>query len=163
MRISRRYGSHLPVLMKAVTETKGAIVELGIGLYSTVYLHWACFPTKRTLVSYDNSQGWIDHFKDYRSDFHTICVVSDWNAVPLEKEWDVAFVDHAPDMRRGIDAIRLAKHAKYVIVHDSEAKHEHLYGYQMVYPHFKYRLDFTWTYPTTTILSNFCDVSHFAL
>ena len=36
-------GTHLPVLMDIVSKTDGPILEIGTGVFSTPYLHWACF------------------------------------------------------------------------------------------------------------------------
>ena len=66
MRINITWGSHLPILIKLVGETTGDILELGIGLYSTPFLHWSCFPNKRKLVSYESAEGYIKLLKPYR-------------------------------------------------------------------------------------------------
>lgn len=157
--ISIKYGSHLPVLTKIVGMTKGPILELGIGLYSTPFLHWACSPTKRKLTSYDSAEGWIRYFRDCRTDFHEVNLITDWDKLEINNFWDIVLIDHAPDIRRGVEAKRLANNAKYVILHDSELGHDALYKYSEAYPLFKYRFDYTTAYPHTTVLSNFADLS----
>lgn len=157
------WGSHLPVLIKLVSITSGPILELGGGLYSTPFLHWACFPTKRKLVSYDNDPKYFQQIFQYKDDFHEVGLVTNWDDVNVNYPWDIVFVDHTTE-RRGIDAKRVANLAKYVVLHDSDpVKHNEVYGYASVYPLFKYRFDYKETSPNTTILSNFIDLSNFKI
>lgn len=158
MKMSVRYGSHMPVLMKIVGITDGPILELGTGLYSTPYLHFACLPTKRKLVSYDSDEGWIRNFKDYRADFHDVNHITDWDKLDTGGSWDIVLADHGPDERRHVEATRFASHAKYVILHDSNPEYDYLYKYSEVYPLYKYRFNDVSAHPNTTVLSNFIDL-----
>jgi hypothetical protein len=165
MKIIKAWGSHLPILMKLVSITDGDILELGTGLYSTPYLHWACFPTRRTLVSYDNNLSYIRYMNQYLEPFHQIIAVENWDDINIEKPWDIAFIDHAPDFRRKEEAKRLANCAKYVVIHDSDPTSggKRAYKYDEIYPFFKYRYDYTETSPNTTVLSNFVDLTNFKI
>lgn len=163
MKISIRYGSHLPVLTKITRETKGPILELGIGLYSTPYLHYACLPTKRKLVSYENDEGWIRYFRDCRSDYHEVNHIDDWDKLEIDGFWDIIFVDHHPGFRRSIEAKKLANQANYIIIHDSEPQNDPNVKYSEIYPLFKYRFDYTACLPHTTILSNFVNLKNFKI
>ena len=163
MRISKTYGTHLPVLIKLLGITDGPILELGIGLYSTTYLHWTCFSKKRKIVSYENQAGWIYYFEKYRSDFHQINFIENWDELEVKDFWDIILIDHGPDIRRGIDAGRFANNAKYIILHDSEPKNDYRYRYSEIYPLFKYRFDFNEVIPHTTVLSNFVDLTNFKI
>ena len=160
MKISIRYASHLPVLTKIVELTDGPILELGTGLYTTPYLHFACLPSGRQLTSYESNADWIRYFKDCRSDFHTVNFISEWNSLNTSCFWDIVLVDHSPDSRRKDEVKRLANKAKYLILHDSDLENDTLYKYSEVYPLFKYRFDYTICKPHTTVLSNFVDLSH---
>lgn len=155
MKMSVRYGSHMPVLMKIFSLTNGPILELGTGLYSTPYLHFACLPTNRKLVSCDNDESWIRNFKDYRTDFHEVNLIDDWGKLDTSGDWDIVLVDHGPDERRHIEAKRFANKAKYIILHDSNPEYDYLYKYSEIYPFFKYRFDNVSAHPNTTVLSNF--------
>ena len=161
MKISIRYGSHLPVLMKIVGETSGPILELGLGLYSTPYLHYTCLPTQRSLSSYDHDAGWIRYFRDCRSDFHSVNFIDNWDLLDCTGRWDVVLIDHGPDARRYVEARRLAGQTKYLILHDSDPENDNLYQYSKIYPLFKYRYDYTTCKPHTTVLSNFVDLGNF--
>jgi len=163
MRISIKYGSHLPVLSKLVESTTGPILELGIGVYSTPYLHWACFPTKRKLESYESNEGWIRYFRDCRSDFHEVNFIDNWDKLEINKFWDIAFIDHTPDFRRSVETKRLANNAKYLILHDTEPEFDALYKYSEIYHLFKYRFDYTLVKPYTTVVSNFVKLENFKI
>lgn len=157
MMISIKYGSHFPVLTKLVNETTGPILELGMGLYSTPYLHWTALSNKRKLTSYDSEAKWVNYFRDSRHEFHEINLIEDWNTLPIDKYWDIVFIDHGPDERRSIEAERLQNNSKYIVIHDSESENDSKYGYSRIYPQFKYRFDYRLFLPNTTILSNFED------
>jgi hypothetical protein len=156
MRVSTRYGSHLPVLMAAIHRTRGAVLELGVGAFSTPYLHWACAMAQRPLLSVESFAPYATWAKDYSRGLHVVMSVESFDAAPIEaRSWDVALVDHSPSARRVVDIRRLADCCRFVILHDSNGRYEKDYGYASVYPLFKYKYDFTGLEPSTTVLSNF--------
>jgi hypothetical protein len=152
-------GSHLPVLIKIMSLTKGAVLELGMGTFSTPFLHWACYPEKRRLVSYDNVPDLLTWSQSFINEYHQIYLVEDWDSIDLSEHWSVALVDHAPTGRRRHEIRKLADHADYVIVHDSQPDRERWQKYEHIYPLFKYRKDFGLENPMTTVLSNFKDLN----
>ena len=80
-------GSHLPVLIKLVHMTDGPIIELGCGMYSTPFLHWACRPHGRLLTTYENNPEWFRFVKQFeRDDYHKVVLVDNWDDIELEKE-----------------------------------------------------------------------------
>ena len=160
-------GSHLPVLMKVLELTAGPVLELGTGLFSTPFLHWACFNTKRKLVSYENKKEYKDFWiyddereKDNGYDYHEVNFVekSDWDALDLTGNWGIVFIDHNPGPRRREEMRRVANNAEYVVVHDTDDKNDWYYKYEEYFPLFKYRWDSD-IYPRTTVLSNTKDLS----
>jgi len=150
--------SHYPVLIKIMQITNGDVLELGMGMGSTPLLHWLCFDKGRNLVSYENNKEWFEMHKHFHKDWHEINFVEDWDKIEIEKQWSVALVDHSPARRRQLEIKRLAKYAKYVIVHDTQPEDNHFYKYHWAFPKYKYQ----WTYkkakPWTTVLSNFVNV-----
>jgi predicted O-methyltransferase YrrM len=160
MRIGKSRGSFLPVLIKLISETTGPIIELGVGFCSTPFLHWACYHNKRRLVSYENNPEYYNFAMSWKDDFHSVNCITDWDLVSLSEPWDVAFVDHSPGSRRGIEVARLL-HANYVIVHDSENVHMAKQGLDRVFKLFKYRYKYDAAYPATSIWSNKHDVRNF--
>lgn len=163
MSTSIRYGTHLPVLMSVINKTKGPVLELGIGFHSTPFLHFACLPANRKLVSYETDAGWAKNFNDFRSSIHDINHLDNWDKLNTNGFWDVILIDHAPNERRVTEVKRLSNSANYIILHDSDPEHDHVYKFSEAYPMFKYRFDYTQCKPNTTILSNFMDLEKFAV
>lgn len=162
--VSLNYASHLPALMRAMELSHGRVLELGMGLFSTPYLHYACMLHGRQLVSYDNDPAWAAFFSDdhgYASNGHTIRVVSNWDDADIDRKWDIALVDHSPSERRIVDIQRLAKRARYIIAHDSDHKFRRIYHYQRVYPLFRWHIQIDCDYRSTVVMSNFEDLGGF--
>jgi hypothetical protein len=160
-------GSHLPILMKIINMTDGDVLELGMGLFSTPYLHWACYEKKRKLVSYENKKDFYELFifDDKREinngyDYHEIKFVenNDWDSIDLSGHWGVVLIDHNPGPRRKEEIKRLVDSADYIVVHDTNGRNDWYYHFTEVFPLFKYRYD-TKIYPQTTVLSNLKDLS----
>lgn len=165
MELTMKYGSHLPVLDKLLSLTSGPVLELGVGLTSTPFLHWLTSPKERPLVSYENDPAYYQEFVQFRDACHRVCLVSDWDEAEIEREWDIALVDHAPAGRRIVDIRRLANWAKYIAIHDSHWKMDRHYHYKEIYPLFRWRYDYkpyeSVYMPVTTVLSNFVDLGDF--
>lgn len=160
-------GSHLPILMKVLSLTDGPVLELGTGLFSTPYLHWACYPNRK-LVSYENKKEFFNTWKydDKREvcnnyGYHSRFLVenNDWDKIDISEHWGVAFIDHNPGPRRREEVRRLANNADYIVVHDTDEKNDWYYKYSEYFLDFKYRWD-SKIYPRTTVLSNFKDLSN---
>lgn len=162
MKLRMNRGSHLPILMKLVQVTSGPILELGSGIYSTPFLHWHCFLTKRLLITYENNPQYIGYALQFKTDFHHVYFTSDWDLVYLNRPWSIAFVDHSPAERRAIEIRRLI-HADYIVAHDTENSQASKYGYNSILKLFKYCYKFNEIRPNTTIFSNKHDVRHFSL
>ena len=154
--IVKEFGTHLPALIKAINATDGPVLELGMGIFSTPFLHFACYP-ERKLVSYENVGSYKNDFDNFRSTYHQIHLIDDWSKADLSGHWSVALIDHEPAIRRKEDIKRLADNTDYIIIHDTNPKTEHRFRYREIYPLFKYRMDFNYEKPHTTILSNFKD------
>ena len=158
-------GSHLPVLIKVLRLTDGPVLELGTGLFSTPYLHWACYDAKRKLVSYENKKEYFNtwNYTDKRESnndytYHERYLVEDWDKIDISEHWGVVFIDHNPGPRRREEMKRVRDNADYVVIHDSDAKNDWYYKYSEYFPLFKY----IWhsdIYPRTTVLSNFHEIN----
>ena len=155
------WSSHLPVLVKVLRVTDGPVLELGMGIHSTPFLHWMCAERKRLLVSYESKIYYLGINSCFKNELHQMHLVEDWDKIDIEKSWDVAFIDHEAE-RREIDIKRLANYAKYLVVHDTQThrKGQRSYGYDDVFPLFKYQRDFTFATAWTSVLSNFKDLSN---
>ena len=154
MKFSLRYATHLPVLLRAMKLTRGPVLELGAGLFSTPVLHWLCLSAGRELVTMDNDPAFLKWAADYACPSHGLVHVYDWDQANLEQAWDVVLVDHSPDERRIVEIRRLASLAKYLVVHDTNGRYRSRYHYDEIYPLFKHMWTFSDVVPSTTVLSN---------
>lgn len=157
-----RRGSHLPVLMKLVPLTTGPILELGCGVFSTIYLHWACYAAKRRLITYEDNPAFYRFIQRYANDYHEIRCIKDWAELDPAENWSVAFVDHGQEARRYLDIARLT-HAEYVVAHDAENGNAHKYHYERIYKLFKSRYKYGGASPHTAVFSNTHDLTGFTV
>ncbi len=161
MRIQLGRGSHLPVLMKLLPMTDGPILELGGGYCSTPFLHWACHPTKRTVVTYENNPDYYDFVQRHQTQFHTVNCITDWDTIELSAPWSIAFVDQGPEEAR-VSTIKKLLHAEYVVVHDTQNRNRRRHGYPEVFrlftSQYHYEAD-----PPTSVLSNLHSFEGFSI
>ena len=156
------WATHISVLTRAFDVSKGDVVEVGTGFFSSTLLDWLCAVFDRKLVSYETNEHWFNIAKRKQSDYHDVIFVKNWDDIPLlDRHWGLAFIDHDPALRRAVDAGRLKDHADYVVIHDSEPQHESIHNYESIYPLFKYRYDYKKVVPWTTVLSNFYSLEKF--
>lgn len=159
MRYNPGWSSYLPILIKVFQQSKGDVLELGAGVFSTPLLHWLCLDWKRNLVTYENNPEYFELHKKFRSSSHQINFVTDWDYIDIDRKWGLAFIDHEPSERRKVEAIRLKDKADFVVIHDTNPQDEHKYRFiSEVFPHYKYRYDYKRKFPYTTVLSNFVDL-----
>ncbi len=152
------FGSHIPILVKILERTNGKILDLGMGL-STIVMDILAAPTKRQVVSYESDREWYEAYSIYKSDFHQIKFVDNWNKADIDSEfWDVVLIDHHPARRRVQEVKRLANKANYILLHDSDIFNK-FYTQSGIYPLFKYRYDYTKCFPGTVVLSNTVNLS----
>lgn len=164
------WGSHLPILMKVMSLSKGDVLELGAGLYSTPFLYWLCKDQERKFVSFENDFDWwrmVWNIKDVTQETMITriiegavsCHIADWNDLDLENmgRCSVAFIDHSPSRRRIIDIKALANKADFVVIHDTQRNYKFC-DFKQIYPLFRYRYDYDKSIPHTTVLSNFINL-----
>lgn len=151
------YVSHIVPLIRAVEHTTGPILELGMG-FSTIVLHSMCKHTKRPLFSYENDPVWCDKYRGFSTTWHKIQFVDNWEGIMIgakHSDIGVALIDHRPANMRRETAYALKDNAHFIILHDSEPENRRFYGYDKIYPDFKYVYQYAETTPHTAILSNF--------
>ncbi|MCX6702000.1 MAG: hypothetical protein NTX96_02270 [Candidatus Zambryskibacteria bacterium] len=153
---SKTYSTHNLILIKTLLLSEGPVLELGSGFFSTPLLHWMCKGMGRKLVTYESNPDYLKFAKKFQSQGHTIRFITNWDEVDFKTYWGVVFIDHTTE-RRSVDAINFKDSADYIIIHDTNTPDE--YGYDKVWPHFKYRYDWKDCRPWTTVVSNFMDVS----
>lgn len=122
------WGSHLPALLAAIGETGGAVLELGIGHFSTPHLHALCGAMHRKLVSVEDNPEWYQSFVKYQSDGHKVIWTSSYPVVLLElakSRWSVVFIDHSPGGASRANAFSaLISCSEFVVVHDYHLENE---------------------------------------
>lgn len=166
MRISKNYkacGTHIPVLLKVIPKTTGDVCEVGCGFNSTPLLHWLL--QGRKLVTYESDKGYYNFARQFRSNNHKIIKVDDWSKIDYDRHYGVVFIDHTVSReskqqgkQRGDDAIKFIN-ADIIIMHDTEPESVDNYRYNIVFPKFKYRCDWTNNKPNTSVVSNVIDVT----
>ena len=155
------FGSHLPVLIKALSITDGPVLEMGMGMSSSITMHWMCATSKRQLVSYENDPEFFKFAGKYNCDFHQVICLDDWSKADIDRPWDVALIDHSPAERRIVDIKRLANLAKYLVIHDVEGRRNRDYHYDKIWPLFKWKYTYDNYLPKTAVLSNLVDLTDF--
>lgn len=147
------YATHVSHLLRAVELTSGPVLELGSGDGSTPALHEACAATARPLVTVDNDVTWLRKYRDRFGEKGHLWIHLDDPARTswLDQNWGVVFVDHAPGHTRRRAIERARGHADYIVVHDTE---ELGYGLEDLLSSFKYRRDFRYARPWTTVVSD---------
>lgn len=149
-RLDPGWGSHIPVLVKALAQTTGPVLELGTGHSSTILLHMLCAEAERKLVSYDNDPVFIDLFRKFRTPDHVIELVN-WDNVDISGDWGVVLVDEGPAENRIKSIKKLANSAELLVLHDTE---DPVYNYEEIYPLFKYRYDYKKFRTHVAVVSN---------
>lgn len=157
--ISPTDGTYLGALIEIINKTTGPVLECGMSIFSTPYLHFACSSAKRKIISYDNSLVQYNKWKAFENDYHKINFIDDWDKIDISGHWSVALIDHEPKISRKDVIKRLSLSTDYIIAHDTQGRLENRYRYSEVFPLFKHRKDFTSERPFTTVLSNFIDLS----
>ena len=163
--VSLAYGTHLPCLMKAVEKTRGDILELGTGIFSTPYLRYVALLQERQLVSYENYKSWYDFLLKYypANDYHDIFFIDEYSKAEIDRPWDVVLIDQTPDSSRSEEVVRLKDLARYIILHDSNPSNDKVTHYSKIYPLFKYKTVWENDYNSATVVSNLVDLKDFWL
>jgi hypothetical protein len=152
--------SYYPLLLMALDETKGEVVEMGTGHGSTQLLHDYCKKYKRFLTSYDEKEEWRSKFIHLNSQDHHIFLTTDWNEVPRDHQnASVVFIDHAPGERRKEDIVNFKDINGILVCHDTEPAADHGYQMRQHFPLFKYVIEVKTSGAWATALSNTYDVT----
>lgn len=150
---SPEWASHIPVLLKVLELTDGPVLELGMGYMSTPLLHMICLSQNRFLMSAESDSYYTELFKRFQTEEGS---KHRFGTDYLGPVWSVVLVDQKPAAARK-ESIKQLTDAEYLIVHDSNATDDY-YGYEEIYPLFKYRYDYTKFANHTMVLSNKHDV-----
>lgn len=161
-----RMATHLPLLVRAFDVSKGDVLEMGTGYFSTLILRWLCEMFDRQLYSYESNKRWFERISKKTKPFHHVFYTPNFDNAEIERPWGLAFIDHGPNRRRVEDIKRIAGYAEYIVIHDTQppGKIADLptdYHYELIWPLFMYRYDYVKVMPCSSVVSNFHDLSEF--
>ena len=146
--------SHMELLTRIFSVSKGDVLELGAGYFSTTLLHWLSEVSDRWVLTVESDPKWYNRIKKYQTKNHDIKFVNDYDELKANHNWGLVFIDMKPAERRGIDIERFKNKADYIVIHDTEPEKEDSYQLSNVLSQFKYRYDYTKYHPWTTVVSN---------
>ena len=173
------FGTHQPLLLGACLKTKGMIVELGSGFYSTPIVHAVSLSQRRPAVTMDTSRMYVNFMSRYANKHHRILLADprlmlgetgkfedpeahgnqyyiDRQSRRYEKlfgaveDISVVFIDHDPAFLRQPAIEWFAHRATYIIAHDTEAPDHYRYDFSK----FKYSLHDVYQPTGTVCVSN---------
>lgn len=151
---SRAWSSHLSALLVAIAASKGPVLELGVGHFSTPELHALCGALNRHLVSVEDNIEWSESFsKKYSRPehqfFHIPYDEAYANFGPLP--WGVTFIDHSPGGANRAKAFWVFRElSDFVVVHDY-----HLENSEAIAPFLKgMNYHVTTTYQPPTLIAS---------
>lgn len=182
------FSTHQPLLVAAMLDTQGPILEIGGGNYSTPIVAAFANIQRRQAHTIETGAAVYELLKRFSSPFHKIWPVSGYDFAPdgrflpradttraeyiamqsrfladfckeAPPRWSVVFVDQAPGYLRVPAIEHFADTADFIVTHDTE---EAAYGYEPCLSTFRHRWDSRLCMPHATIVSNFRSCDHFA-
>lgn len=110
------YSTHLEALVETAMTSKGPILELGCGHYSTPILAAIATAQERRLLVQASNAEWAAHFTE-----HADLELVDWkNWTPPEGKWGMVFLDSEEAVRDRIKRLPvLAEVSEVVVMHDA--------------------------------------------
>ena len=172
------WATHLPLLATVVARTRGSVLELGPGLYSTPVISQLMAGSGRTYLGVDTDAEWIKAIKVNRwlaDPAHMAWTVSDYRANEIwSPEWDdplgmgrltrwnVVFLDCFPDsIRYGLlkDMYDGKLKATIIVCHDTSPNMDRRMGLRPLLDKFKFRFCYNRLMPWTDVVSNDVDVN----
>lgn len=164
------WATHLPLLVRAVQMTKGPVIEVGGGLYSTPIL--TAMLQDRPLVTAETSEVWLERIREM--DLHTNPLHATRRLLSLDElsdpkvvgfsEFGLAFVDNFPDKSRAAVLQTMRRISAVVVMHDAGGEAQgvdmwsRMKGARESIESFKFFEYYTRLSPHTAIMSDRIDV-----
>lgn len=147
------WNTYLPLLGEALKQTKGTVIEYGMGDSSTPILHDYCAKYNRKLRSYDSSLDWYSKFSHLSNVDHSVTYITNWDNA-FDPDADVVLIDHAPGERRQVDIEKYAGTNAILVVHDTQPSADHGYNMRRLFSLFKTVKEFKSEGSWATLLTN---------
>ena len=163
--------THLVPLITALTATNGAVIEIGMGIFSTDILRTLCeYRPKRPLTSIETNEEWYKQYKEHPGAYlvgsleETLDIVRNAN-----RRWAVALIDGGS--KEGVDeayeerkkiAYALRPITEVLVIHDTEDRRmSEDEEWKMFVHSFRFRWIMDSVIPHTMTLSDIIDVRGF--
>jgi len=123
-----KWSSFMPALGYALGASVGPVVELGMGHFSSPFLHEYCKATNRELVSVEENAIWGDLFRSLGVGSHRV-EISRYSEVlgrlRAFQRLGVVFIDSSPGGEARAELFSLAMPiSEFVVVHDYHRENE---------------------------------------
>lgn len=152
--------AYYPLLFKALEETKGTVLELGMGHGSTPLLNKYCTINKRLLKSFDYNEEWRSKFNNILNTYHSSELVTNWNDIYLKnKDSDVIFIDQSPGEERKFTIVNYRETKGILVIHDTEPIGAGDYRVRNLFELFKYKVEVETQGAWATALSQEIDIT----
>jgi hypothetical protein len=110
------YSTHLEALVQSACSTKGDILELGCGFYSTPVLSAIARTMGKSLVIMARDPKWHSQFRNYG-----IVIPESWDDPDFTGSWGTVLLDNEQLTRDRLEHIpALCKVAEQIVVHDAD-------------------------------------------
>ncbi len=156
------WGSHIFLLIPALTYSSGGILEIGVGHNSSIILNSFSVNGRRRYMMIEEDHAWLQEMRlilppnEHRE---MICNAMDISTPYENDRWGLAFIDGPYLLNRRVDVIRgkVKDCAKYVVCHDSCGTGTHSVR-RAIEENYKFYYHFEHAEPGTSIGSNFAPV-----
>jgi len=175
------FSTHQPLLVAALLDSQGPILEMGGGYYSTPIISAFANVQRREAHTVETGPVMYELLKRFSSAFHKIWPVSGYDFAPDGRfvprpdttreqyieiqarfladfckqgptRWSVVFIDQAPGYLRVPAIEHFADAADFIVTHDTELVDA--YGFEPCLSTFRYRWDSRLLTPYATVVSN---------
>lgn len=118
------WSSWLPAVGFALARSTGPVLEIGIGHFSTPFLHEYCKGADRLLISVESSKEWIESFNSKYFDVNYHLFLADWNELD-DRKFGAVFIDNSPGGSARSNPFKaFLPQADFIVVHDYHRENE---------------------------------------
>lgn len=116
--------THQPVLLKALKESVGPVLELGSGEGSTELIHNYCSEHNRKVTTVENDISWMNKYKNkLHNEWHEFVYIDNWEETVNKlsiKQWGLVFIDQDSWIARSYSFKKLVECSDFIVLHDCD-------------------------------------------